>query len=122
LSDEDARAYLDWPPSVNHYYAVVKGRKILSARGRRYKREQGVLLRLQGVPAGQAGRIHLEIQAAPPDKRKRDLDNVLKPILDSLVDYGALVDDSAIDFLSIQRLAPQPPGVIEVLIRRIHGR
>lgn len=33
----EIRLDLPEPPSVNHYYAVVRGRKILSAAGRAYK-------------------------------------------------------------------------------------
>lgn len=56
------------------------------------------------------------ILARPPDRRKRDLDNLFKPILDSLVDYGAIPDDSMIDNLRIERLSPVKEGQIEVSI------
>lgn len=57
----------------------------------------------QNVPKGRDGVYSLMIYVRPPDKRKRDIDNLLKPLLDSLVDYGALPDDSMIYDLRIQR-------------------
>lgn len=94
---------LPWPPTVNNYYTIARGRKILSKRGRAYKKEAVILMYRQNVPKGREGIYSLMIYVRPPDNRKRDLDNLLKPLLDSLVDYGALPDDSMIDDLRIQR-------------------
>jgi crossover junction endodeoxyribonuclease RusA len=38
-----------------------------------------------------------------PDRRRRDLDNVLKSTLDSLTHAGVWDDDSQIDQLSVER-------------------
>ncbi|NBW23084.1 MAG: RusA family crossover junction endodeoxyribonuclease, partial [Caulobacteraceae bacterium] len=42
-------------------------------------------------------------EAFPPDKRKRDLDNVLKSLLDALTHANVWDDDSQIDDLRIYR-------------------
>ena len=112
------QAYLDWPPTVNHYYTVARGRKILSTRGRDYKAEQVIQLRMQKIPRHDSGRFSINISAYPPDRRKRDLDNLLKPILDCLTDYGAIPDDSAIDEITIRRSVVEKPGLVQILIRR----
>jgi crossover junction endodeoxyribonuclease RusA len=109
---------LPWPPTVNHYYTVARGRKILSEEGRAYKLYCGQCMMIQGVrklkeedrPFG------LSIIARPPDKRRRDLDNILKPLIDSLVDYGAIPDDWMIDDIRIQRMNKVKDGQIEVQI------
>jgi crossover junction endodeoxyribonuclease RusA len=50
-----------------------------------------------------AGRLAVEIEAHVPDKRKRDLDNLFKAVLDSLTHAGVWADDSQIDALRIVR-------------------
>lgn len=50
-------------------------------------------------------RIRLTIDAFPPDKRKRDLDNLFKAVLDSLQAARVFPDDCQIDELSIKRMA-----------------
>jgi len=107
---------LPWPPTVNHYYTVARGRKILSKRGRAYKKYCCELMMVQGVERLKSRRYSVFIKVRPPDKRKRDLDNLLKPILDSLTEYGAIVDDSKVDDLRIQRFNPTPEGSVEIII------
>lgn len=107
---------LPWPPTVNHYYTVVNGRKILSARGQYYKQRCGAEMLSQEVPKSRTGRYCVTIHAHPPDKRKRDLDNLLKPVLDALTEYGAIVDDSLVDDLRIQRFDQHKGGKLEVLV------
>ena len=51
----------------------------------------------------QAGPLRVVIEAFPPDKRKRDLDNVLKSLLDSLTHAGVWEDDSQIQDLRIYK-------------------
>ncbi len=107
---------LPWPPSVNHYYTIARGRKILSKRGREYKKECVIEMFHQQIPKSHKGPYTIFIRAYPPDKRRRDLDNILKPSLDSLTEYGAIGDDSMIDDLRIQRFNPVKDGRIEVVI------
>lgn len=38
-----------------------------------------------------------------PDRRRRDLDNILKALFDALTHAGLWLDDSQIDFISISR-------------------
>ena len=47
--------------------------------------------------------ISAEVYLYPPDKRKRDIDNPIKVLLDSLVKGGLLQDDSKIARLLIER-------------------
>jgi crossover junction endodeoxyribonuclease RusA len=116
-TDRMVQVYLDWPPTVNNFHTVAKGRKVTSAKGRAWKDEQLIQMRMQKIPHQDHGRVAISIQAAPPDRRRRDLDNLLKPILDVLVEYGAIPDDSHIDELHIRRVSVQKPGVCLVLIR-----
>ena len=107
---------LPWPPTVNHYYTVANGRKILSKRGRKYKEDAWVLAVAQGPNYRLEAPISVFIRAYPPDNRKRDLDNLLKPVLDVLTTAGIYEDDSEISDLRIQRFEPSKPGRIEVIV------
>lgn len=110
---------LRWPPTVNHYYTVARKRKILSEQGRAYKDLCYWAMLEQGTPKLKGPRYCVTIIARPPDNRRRDLDNILKPILDALGEYGAITDDSKIDDLRITRFAKVPNGSIRVVISEI---
>lgn len=94
---------LPWPPSVNHYWRNVAGRTLISADGRAYRKAVSDHVFTQRAAKRLAGRLEVRIYAAMPDKRSRDLDNLLKSILDSLTHAGVWIDDSQIDVLSIRR-------------------
>lgn len=110
---------LPWPPTVNHYYTVARGRKILSAKGRAYKTECCWLMAAERVPKLDSGKFSITIHAYPPDRRKRDLDNILKPVLDALGEYGAITDDSDVDWLKVMRQEARKGGVISVSVTKM---
>ena len=110
---------LPWPPTVNHYYTVARGRKSLSQEGRAYKAYACQLMMLQHTLKLEAESYCVTILARPPDRRKRDLDNIVKPVFDSLVEYGAIFDDSKIDDFRVQRLDPVKDGAIRIVISGI---
>ncbi len=107
---------LPYPPTVNHYYTVARGRKILSSNGRAYKAEAQVELYRQGTQKAPEGPYSVWIQVRPPDRRKRDIDNLLKPVLDALTGYGAISDDSHVTDLRITKYEPIKGGELSVLI------
>lgn len=55
----------------------------------------------------------------PRDKRKIDIDNRIKCVLDALQDAGVFNDDFQVDELSIARGKPIKGGAIRVLIEEI---
>lgn len=111
---------LSWPPTVNTYYGNAKnGRKYLTKRGRTYKSDANAELCLQGAPKGLDARLEVIVDAYPPDRRKRDIDNILKPLLDCMTDYGVWLDDEQIDDLRIRRQAVEKPGHVRVRIAEI---
>ena len=109
---------LHWPPTVNTYYTVARGRKILSTRGRNYKNNGAIDLLHQKAPRLLRGRLEVNIEAYPPDRRKRDLDNIVKPLLDCMQDYG-MFDDEQIDILRIRRREVKKPGHVRVYVSEI---
>jgi len=67
----------------------------------------------------QEGRLSVRIEAYPPDKRKRDLDNLPKAPLDALTISGLWKDDSQIDELHIVRCSVVSAGFIRVVINQL---
>ena len=104
---------LPWPPTVNTFYSVNKGRKLISKKGRAYKKEAGYFLKAKGL----TGPIAVEIACNPPDKRKRDLDNILKPLLDVMTENGVYEDDSQINYLLIYKCSEVEKGTVEIKVR-----
>ena len=106
---------LPFPPSVNHYYRRVGPRTLISREGRTFRRNVCALLGGGGPrkpPSG--GRIALAMDAFPPDRRRRDLDNLLKCTQDSLAHAGVFEDDSQIDLLIVRRCKPVKGGKVVI--------
>ena len=111
---------LPWPPSVNHYYRHVGSRVLISKEGRAYRERIRAIAVVRHWPCF-ADRIEVLIDAYPPDKRKRDLDNLLKPLLDALQHARLYVNDCLIDRLSIRRGKPAKPGYVHVAVYGMKG-
>lgn len=80
---------------------------------------RGVMAAHTVEPFGSA-RVAIVIYAMPPDRRRRDLDNIQKGMLDSIEASGLIDDDSQIDDLRIIRRSPAPPeGKIILQMREI---
>lgn len=115
-----------WPPSVNRYWrhpssGRLAGRHLISTEGRLYRSLVAESTRIYAIGAPLTGRLSVQLQAAPPDRRKRDLDNILKSLLDALTHAGVIEDDSQIDYLSIIRMPPAAPGSVAITITTFQG-
>ena len=89
------------PPSVNNYWLDSgKGRKRLSKRALHFT----AVMRRFINPLGFGGQVSVNVQFAPCDAKVRDLDNMLKPILDSLSKCGLILDDRQVKDLAIREL------------------
>lgn len=111
---------LPWPPSVNHYWrtprtGALAGRTLISEEGRAYRNAVNTQVTLQRARHHITNRIRVEIEAFMPDRRRRDLDNLPKSVLDSLTHAGVWQDDAQIDDLRIYR-APTIAGMLKVRI------
>lgn len=94
---------LPWPPSVNNYWRHTTKGHYISKKGKEFR--EFVFYRCLPYKNifKKEDRLLMQIEAYPPDKRKRDLDNIFKSLLDSLQYAGIYFDDSQIDKLSINR-------------------
>lgn len=111
---------LPWPPSVNLMWRTPRsgplaGRTMLSEDGRRYRRSVADSVMLQGRPKIGEARVALDIEVRMPDRRRRDLDNIPKAVLDGLTHAGVWEDDAQIDDLRVWRSA-RMGGVVVVKI------
>jgi len=104
---------LPYPPSVNHYWRRVGARTLISAEGRRYRKRVASALSLYSM-APMTGSVDVFINVHPPDRRRRDLDNILKALLDALEHGGVYANDSQIDVLEIVRSEIIPGGKVVV--------
>ena len=93
---------LPYPPSVNTYWGFQGSRRFLTKKAVLFKSE--VLLRFADSKHKGFGvaRLDIDIILFPPDKRRRDIDNVIKSLLDSL-SGSAFDDDCQIDRLVVTR-------------------
>ena len=115
------RLTLPWPPSANTYYRHVSrgplaGRTLLSEAGRAYRKSVDAVVAQARARKALAVPLEVRIAAFPPDRRKRDLDNLLKSVLDCLEASGVIENDNLIESLSIYRAERVAGGQLEVQI------
>lgn len=113
---------LPYPPSANSYYrhptkGALAGRHLISAKGRDYRCE--VIRRIAPLNYSAPGRLAVTIICHAPDKRRRDLDNLTKGLLDAMTHAGLWADDEQIDDLRIIRGANVSGGKVVVSVREI---
>ncbi|WP_407229124.1 RusA family crossover junction endodeoxyribonuclease [Escherichia coli] len=75
-----------------------------------------LIVRQQRLKLSLSGRLAIKVIAEPPDKRRRDLDNILKAPLDALTHAGVLMDDEQFDEINIVRGQPVSGGRMGVKI------
>lgn len=93
---------LPMPPSVNHYWRHGRHGTYLSDAGRKYRAE--VLKRIKSpVVLYPHQRLAVTIVLHPRDKRRFDIDNRPKGLLDALEKAKVYGDDSQIDRLIVIR-------------------
>lgn len=108
---------LPYPPSVNDYWLPIKGshRKRICPAGIKFRKAVFAIF-FCSQPQPIPGRVKLEFFVTPPDRRKRDLDNVGKALLDALQHGGLYADDVQVDDLRFVRMEPATPGGVKVFI------
>lgn len=99
---------IDYPPSTNKIWRQAKaGKAYLSDAAKQYYRDCSVSIRHQlgnlGISKPYCRPVAMLIDVYPPDQRRRDLDNLAKPILDALVKGGVLTDDSYVHELRMRK-------------------
>ena len=124
---------IPYPPTINNYYKYRKSAHAVSISI--YVGDEGLLHREKvqsliidhkrarsfklDIPYFSIERLSVEFYIYPPDKRKRDIDNVLKCGIDSLQHGLLFKNDNQIDKLYIERMSVEEYGKIIVHIKKI---
>ena len=107
---------LPYPPSVNSYWRHARGRHYLSRAAKNY-RELVVLSIPKDVRFDCEVEVFVEVR--PPDNRRRDIDNVLKAILDVLEFTGLIADDFLVSRIEVVRGVVVPRGECYVVVSEV---
>ncbi|KLU17450.1 MULTISPECIES: crossover junction endodeoxyribonuclease RusA [Xenorhabdus] len=107
---------LPWPPSNNTYWRHTAHSHYISEKGTKYRQKIIELIKQQNLNINTTARIKISITANPPDRRRRDLDNLPKAVFDSLTHASFWADDSQIDDMHIMRGERVAGGCLDVQI------
>jgi crossover junction endodeoxyribonuclease RusA len=103
------------PPSVNRLWRTWRGRVVCSKTYAARRETAGSELLTQR-PKRIAGPVSVTIVAGRPDRRRRDIDNLGKAVLDLLVAHQVIADDSLVVSLASSWDTTITPGRVTVSI------
>ena len=92
---------------------------MLSKAGRVFREEVQTIVIDKNIPKFGDKKLKITMILRPRDKRKVDIDNRIKAVLDSLEDAGVFDDDFQVDHLEMIRGEPLKGGLIRVLIEEL---
>ena len=112
--------WIPYPPSMNTYWRNFRGRTVLSAAGREFKKHLSAAVTEKFLEEGIEGfndrPVAVTIILHPRDRRRTDIDNRVKPVLDALEDAGVFDNDSQVELLLVKRDEMRKGGACWVLI------
>lgn len=110
---------LPFPPSINTYWGFHGHRRFLTKKANEFKGLVASAVKQQNHPKRSFGvdLLSISLDFYPPDRRIRDIDNPVKPLLDALVATGLFDDDSQIKELNLKMHSPVKGGLTKILIR-----
>ena len=104
---------------MNTYWRNFRGRTVLSKNGRQFKADVQDYVIEQNIPKFGDKKLKITMILRPRDKRKIDIDNRIKAVLDSLQDAGVFDDDFQVDHIEMIRGEQIKGGLIRVLIEEL---
>jgi crossover junction endodeoxyribonuclease RusA len=114
------RIALPYPPTVNTYWRHVGSKVLISEGGKKYRERIFWIIREAGLQPLE-GRLSVNLEVNPPDKRTRDLDNLPKALLDALTHARLWSDDGQIDDIRIRRLEIKSGGLVMFSVQRLEA-
>jgi crossover junction endodeoxyribonuclease RusA len=107
---------LPYPPSGNRLSRHTSKGHYRSPEATAYFNDVWATCREQNAPQGLDFRLRVEYYIAPPDRRRRDLDNCVKVLNDALTFAGVWKDDFQIDELLVVREQQKAISGVRVVI------
>jgi len=108
---------MPYPPTLNTMWAVFRGRKILSKKGRLYRDQAINHLREIGLYEEEIkSKLSVSMVINPPTLRKYDIDNFCKAPFDALSHAGFWLDDEQVYSLIIKKGEKTKGGNIQLKI------
>lgn len=108
---------MPYPPTLNTMWAVFRGRKILSKKGRLYRERAISHLKEVGLYGeGIKSKLSVSMVINPPTLRRYDIDNFCKAPFDALSHAGFWLDDEQICSLNIKKGQKTKGGNIKLKI------
>ena len=112
---EDIVLYVPFPPTINSYYKMTQnGQRYLDKSVREFRQKVSDSINEQCPGLKLDCPLFMEVYLFVPDRRKRDLDNYMKGLLDALTEAGLWEDDSLIDQLHIYRGEVVKGGLVKI--------
>lgn len=76
-------------------------------------------LNFQKIKPINAEKLQIQLLIYPPDKKRRDIDNICKVILDTLQRAGIYDDDFKVWKLTVERQEVRQYGEVEFIIKEV---
>lgn len=114
------RLELPYPPSINHYYVNAgKNKKRVKSRKVQDYFDAAVWgIKQQKVATFGDSPVRVTVGIQPPDRRRRDMGNLDKAIMDVMEEAGVYDDDFQASDVRYIRLEPVNQGIVHVKIER----
>jgi crossover junction endodeoxyribonuclease RusA len=117
MTDKEIKLTIPFPPSVNTYWGFKGSQRFLTSRAKVFKSAVAAEFMRSGHEGFDDARLAVTIKLYPPDRRVRDIDNVVKSTLDALCQAGVFADDGQIDMLHVTREQVIKFGAAEIFIQ-----
>lgn len=89
------RAEIAIPPSTNNLFATVRGRRVKTGAYKKWQKQNATALGLQLVKTRTLPvEVRIIIEGGDGFPASRDIDNIIKPTIDTLVVAGILPGDN----------------------------
>jgi crossover junction endodeoxyribonuclease RusA len=106
---------LPFPPSVNNYWLASGNRRYISKRGVDFRNDVKMICP-KNWQTTKSSQVHVVIKVYPPDKRRRDLDNLCKAVFDALEHAGIYSDDFQVSYFSVERIHIVKNGRLDITL------
>ena len=110
---------LPYPPSMNTMWRNFRGHTVMSKAGREFRENVIQYVIDNNIPKFGDRKLKITLILRPRDKRKIDIDNRIKAVLDALEHAGVFDDDFQVDHIEMIRGEPIKNGLLHVCIEEI---